>query len=54
MVECVVEGVTYEIPEMWLAGASQGGRSYYDAVLHWVEQDRLARLFAAQKGVQHG
>jgi hypothetical protein len=36
-----IEGRTYEIPDMWMAGATRFGRSYQEAVLLWHEQHQL-------------
>ncbi len=43
MVTATVAGHRYEIPEMWLLGASAGGMRLEQALRYWHEQE-LAQL----------
>ena len=35
-----IDGTTYEIPQLWLVGATRR-QSYADAIAHWHEQAQL-------------
>ncbi len=36
-------GRTYRIPEMWLVGRQQSGRTYQEAVQDWIDQEEMEK-----------
>jgi hypothetical protein len=46
-----VEGRKYQIPEMWLVGASRTFGGYAGAIRQWVEQAQMEAEFNAQRKV---
>jgi hypothetical protein len=45
----IVEGVTYRIPDMWIVGATHGGRTIREALALWHEQAQLEQAHAEGK-----
>jgi hypothetical protein len=48
-VVATVEGQEYRIPDMWLVGATHGGRTVAEAVQLWHEQAVMEQEFQAQQ-----
>lgn len=44
-------GETFSIPEMWVMGFQQShrGATIAEAIAWWIDQERLAALFEAQR-----
>lgn len=48
MMQATLEGRTYSIPELWMAGYCRGGATIPEAVVWWAYQTELGELEGPQ------
>lgn len=48
-----INGRTYQIPDLWLAGFVRRGGTTLDGIRYWHEQQLLAEQFADERSAEY-